>query len=513
MNGMAFAAINFTTTSVRVTLKQFNPADEQPEPVSIPGVQLPTNCGSSRCSMALVSNAATSTAVLLVPLHEGLALIEYSRANQTLQFATHHILTLPSEIVNSCQIITFLNITEFINQRQITDITGSLPHTMGICLSENGGTNTRLISITVDFMNISKSFLSVYRDNVFSISVASPNTVSNFQYTSNIAECWMDFAQSFTSYIHDRSKIGQFDWTGINSATDYTLRHLGTSQNFYCDNPRQLVRISDQILTIYCENSSAEIDVCNLGGSSVEVTNVHQADSEMGIPYYCSSEMSSFVAVNDTTVTYGNSSVSIVSRNLPLNESVYFGNCLKDGDKVLFFCTTTLGNTYLVNLSSQDLSEEEAVLLVETGVNSATFVQHQLYFDNNIVVYNNGSSSMAMVYNVSCQNHIATIEHQYQLSLVVPSEGQHPCTCRKLTSDTGTSTTSGTTSTSTTSDTGTTSTTSDTTTQSSNGDNTGEIGGIVAGAIIGGVIIISIITIINIIIAIVIYRRSRVKNR
>ena len=183
------------------------------------------------------------------------------------------------------------------------------------------------------------------------------------------------------------------------------------------------MRISDQILIIYCENSSAEIDVCNLGGSSVEVTNIHQADSEMGILYYCSSEMSSFVAVNGTTVTYGNSSVSIVSRNLPLNESVYFGNCLKDGDKVLFFCTTTLGNTYLVNLSSQDLSEEEAVLLVETGVNSATFVQHQLYFDNNIVVYNNRSSSM--VYNVSCQNFIATIDHQYQLSLVIPSEGKH----------------------------------------------------------------------------------------
>ena len=248
----------------------------------------------------------------------------------------------------------------------------------------------------------------------------------------------MDFAQSFTSYIHDRSKIGQFDLTGLDSATDYTLHHRdqGTSQNFYCDNPRQLVRISDQILIIYCENSSAEIDVCNLGGSSVEVTNVHQADSQTGIPYYCSSEMSSFVAVNGTTVTYGNSSqVSIVSRNLPLNassnEGVYFGNCLKDGDKVLFFCTTTLGNIYLVNLSSQDLSEEEAVLLVERGVNSATFVQHQLYFDNNIVIYNNGSSSM--VYNISCQNYIARIYHQYQLSLVIPSElGSIPLHMSKL---------------------------------------------------------------------------------
>ena len=216
MNGMAFAATSINTTTIKVTLKHFNPADQQPEPVLIPGVQLPTNCGSSgsRCNMTLVSNDMTSTTVLLVPLHQGLALIEYSHVNQTLQFAVHHILPLPSEIVNSCQITTLLDITEFINQRQITDITGSLPRIIGICLSENRAMNTKLINVTIDFMNTSNSFLSVYRNNVFSISVASPNTVSNFQYTSNIAECWMDFAQSFTSYVHDRSKIGQFDLTG-----------------------------------------------------------------------------------------------------------------------------------------------------------------------------------------------------------------------------------------------------------------------------------------------------------
>ena len=442
MNGMAFAATSINTTTIKVTFKHFNPADQQPEPVLIPGVQLPTNCGSSgsRCNMTLVSNDMTSTTVLLVPLHQGLALIEYSHVNQTLQFAVHHILPLPSEIVNSCQMTTLLDITEFINQRQITDITGSLPRIIGICLSENGAMNTKLINVTIDFMNTSNSFLSVYKSNVFSINIASPNTVSNFQYTSNIAECWMDFAQSFTSYVHDRSKIGQFDLTGEDGATDYTLRHQGTSRNFYCDNPRQLVRISDRILIIYCENGSAEIDVCNLGGSSVEVTNVHQT----GIPYYCSSEMSSFVTMNGTTVMYGNSSVSIVSHNLPQianNEGVYFGKCIADGDKVLFICTTTLGNTYLINLSSQDLNEEEAVLLVERGVNSTTFARHQLYFDDNIIVYNNGSSSM--VYNISCQNNIATIGHQYQLSLVIPSEGQHPCTCRKLTSDTVRTTTPG----------------------------------------------------------------------
>jgi hypothetical protein len=244
---------------------------------------------------------------------------------------------------------------------------------------------------------------------------------------------------------------------------------------------------------IYCENGSAEINVCNFGGFSVEVTNVREANGQMGIPYYCSSEMSSFVTVNGTTIMYGNSSVSIVSYNLPLianNEDVYFGKCIEDGDKVFFICTTTLGSTYLVNLSSQDLDEEEAILLMERGVNSATFVQHQLYFDDDIVVYNNGSSTM--LYNISCQNFITTVNHQYQLSLVVPSEGQHLCTCRKLTSDSGRTTT--------------------VTPSDSNNDNnnTGKTIGIVVGVIVAVIIIIISIAII---VPIAVLACKKVKNR
>lgn len=431
-NVLAFAAeevVSNNTFTVRVTLKDSSQADQPP--ALIPGARLPTNCGNhfSRCNLTLLANTTTATSVLLVPLHQGIAQIVYRHVNDTLQLEMHRILPLPSQVMNSCQVTTLLNITEFVDQRQITDIIGSLPHAIGICLGENGAMNARLISISVDFMNASKSFLSVYRSNVFSnIQVASLSTVSNFLFTSRIAECWLDIVRSVTNYIHDGSRIGQFDLTGVEGAYDYTLLREGTDQEFLCDNPRQFVRISDQILIIYCENGSAEINVCDLGGSTVEVTNIRETNNQ---PYYCSSDMSSFVSVNGRTIMYGNSSLSVVRRNFPLaeDEGVYFGDCILNSDEVLFISTTTRGSTYLFNLSRQDLDEEEAVLLLERGVNSAAFIQHKLYLDGTIILYNNGSSTL--LHNVSCRNSIATIDHQHHLSLVVPSERQHPCTCRR----------------------------------------------------------------------------------
>ena len=134
------------------------------------------------------------------------------------------------------------------------------------------------------------------------------------------------------------------------------------------------------------------------------------------------------MSVNGRTITYINSSLSLTGDD----EDVYFGHCVLKGDKVFFICTTTLGSTYLAvfDLSQQDLSEEKITLLMKTSVNNTLFVQHQLYYDENIAVYNNGSSTM--FYNISCQNSVATVDHQHQLSLVIPSDGQYLCTCRIL---------------------------------------------------------------------------------
>ena len=242
---------------------------------------------------------------------------------------------------------------------------------------------------------------------------------------------------SLTYYI-DTSRIGQFDVISVGDANEFTLLYQGN--NWECNNPRQLIRISDLMLIIYCEDSSAEINMCEFGGHSVEISKLHEASSETGIPYYCSSDTSSFVAVNNGTITYMyNSSFSVVSRNLSLvaDEDVYIGNCIQNGDEIFFVFTTTLDNVYLFNLSRDNINEEGAILLAGVN-NNASFIQHHLYYDNDIIVYNNGSYTV--LYNISCQNSVASIDHQHQLSLVIPSEGQHPCTCRRPSSATDTTT-------------------------------------------------------------------------
>ena len=421
------------TTAVRLTLKGFNSQSNQ-QSLQIPGAHLPTNCGShfSRCNMTLVTNHATASSVLVVPLQQGIALVEYSDVNRTLQ-GTYHILQLPSEVMNSCQVTTLLDITEFFNQRSIINIIRQpLPHVLGICLSEN---DIKLMNVTIDFEDVSSSSLSLYMSSAFNLRVTSP--LSNFLYTSDLPYCWRESVNSLTYYI-DTSRIGQFDVIGVGDADEFTLLYQGN--NWECNNPRQLIRISDLMLIIYCEDSSAEINMCDFGGHSVEISKLHEANSETGIPYYCSSDMSSFVAVNNGTITYMyNSSFSVVSRNLSLvaDEDVYIGNCIQNGDEILFVFTTTLDNVYLFNLSRDDINEEGAILLAGVN-NNASFIQHHLYYDNDIIIYNNGSYTV--LYNISCQNSVASIDHQHQLSLVVPSEGQHPCTCRRPSSATDTTT-------------------------------------------------------------------------
>lgn len=433
-DGIIFIAEEFmsgqNTTAVRVTLKHFsNQSNEQSLP--IPGVRLPTNCGRhfSRCNMTLVTNHTTASSILLVPLQQGIAQIEYSDINRTLQ-ETYHILRLPSEVINSCQVTTLLDITEFTNQRSIINIIGQpLPRVLGICLNENG---IKLINVTIDFENVLGSSLSLYMSSAFNPSVTSP--LSNFLYTSDLPYCWLENVNSLTYYV-DTTRIGLFDVTGIGDVDDFTLLYQGANQE--CNNPRQLIRISDLMLVIYCEDSSAEINMCNFGAHSVEISKLYEANSETGIPYYCSSDMYSFVMVNNRTITY-NSSFSVVSRNLSLaaDEDVYIGNCIQNGDEVFFVFTTTLGSVYLFNLTRQDISEEEVIL---GGVNNnVSFIQHHLYYNNDIVVYNNGSATI--LHNITCRDSIATINHQYQLSLVVPNEGQHPCTCRRPSSATDTTT-------------------------------------------------------------------------
>ena len=399
--------------------------------VMIDGEHLPTTCGEhySRCNMTLVTNLATSTSVLLVPIQRGIAQIELQHVNQTFKLnQEYHVLF---QDINSCQITTLLDLAEFIDRRDIINSGTPIPRIVGLCLNENGVMNVRLMSITIDFMNISRSSVSVYADHIH-VRLTSLETISNFIYFSDLPDCWLEQLNSQTYYF-ERSKIGLFDVTGVGDAEEYISYQEGTNQEFLCLHPRQLIRVSDMVLIIYCEDGSAEINMCGFSGNSVYV-KLHEAND--GIPYYCSSDMNSFVTVINKTIIF-NSSLSVVSRNLPLtaDEDVYFGTCIQNSDNVFFVFTSTLGNTYLFNLSSQDLSEGEAILFMERGVNNASFVQHQVpqyYSKNNIIVFNNGSSTV--LYNTSCQTPIATINHQHHLSLVVPDEGQHPCICHKRSS-------------------------------------------------------------------------------
>ena len=396
------------------------------------GERLPSTCGDhfTKCNLTFVTDPSSSTSVLLVPLRRGVALIEYKlRENQTLCLSSHKVLKLPSQI-NNCQITTLLDLTNF-DTSNLVLFGRSIPPIVGLCLNNSGAVDVQPMSISIDFTNISSSSLLPFVDDVL-VRLASEGVISNFVFLLDLPQCLFDYFSSLTYYF-EGSQVGLFDVAAdeqIDRVEKYTLFYEGTNREFICSDPRQLVRISDNVLIVYCKEGSAQLDICRFTISSVEDVKIHEVSD--GVPYYCSDDMTSFVTVNGKIVTYNyNSSFSVINRTLPLvtGEEVYIGNCIESGNSeygsVYFALTTTQGNKYLVDLR-EDLGENKAaVILEERDINSPSFVPHHVY-DDQIVVYNNKSTTV--FFNTSCQNPV-TIDHRYHLSLVVPGEGVYPCTC------------------------------------------------------------------------------------
>lgn len=236
------------------------------------------------------------------------------------------------------------------------------------------------------------------------------------------------------TYYFDRCLLGLFDVTSqeYTGAEEYTMYYEGTSQEFICLVPRQLVRISKEKLVVYCEDMSAEVDTCYFTRRSVENVKYYKA-TDGGVPYYCSNDGSSFVSVTVSgEELILNSTISMIRKptivNLLPNESVYFGDCIKNGDEMYFVFTSNFDNTYLIDL------QKEHTTMLNGNDHTSAFVRHQVYNDSKLILYNNGSSTV--LYNASCQTnpYVIVIDHPYHLSLHIISEDRlhYPCTCPPL---------------------------------------------------------------------------------
>ena len=110
--------------------------------------------------------------------------------------------------------------------------------------------------------------------------------------------------------------------------------------------------------------------------------------------------------------------------NLLPNESVHFGDCIMNGDKVYFVFTSNFGNTYFVDL------QQEHTTVLNSSSHTSAFVQHQVHKDSKLILFSNGSSTV--LYNASCQTdspYVIIIDHPYHLSLHLSEDRLHPCTC------------------------------------------------------------------------------------
>ena len=380
--------------------------DSIQQSLTLPDDYLPSICGPhfSHCNMILVNDSATLHSILVVPVRRGVALIPYVVIKGTVQLELYHILELSSAQIGNtmCQITTLYDFSDSATRNVI-----------GLCLNE---VSIRRINITIDFNSLSQSFLSRYIYDV-PITLHSPRNLSNFvAITNSFPLCWEGLLNSL-AYYFDRSSFGLFNVISEGSdPEEYTL-YYGNGDVFICSMPHQLVRVSEQNLIIYCENVTAQIDMCEFSGSSVYNVKFYN-ESSGGIPYYCSSDMSSYIMVSDKTVTFN----STINRTIPLmsNESIYSGDCIRNGDNVLFAITTTIGNIYLL-----DLQKEDGVLLKVR--NQPIFAQHQVYNEN--ILYTNGSSTI--LYDTSCLSdpHRIIIDHPYHLALHMLGEGIQPCFC------------------------------------------------------------------------------------
>ena len=395
--------------------------------VTLPDQHLPSVCGPqfSHCNMILINDPTMSTqqSVLAFSVVGGVALILHDMINGTLQFVSYHILELSSAQIgdSGCEITTLIDFSDSAAVR-------NPPSAIGLCLNE---VNIRKVNILIDFNNLSRSSLS---RSIYDIPISlhsAPRNLSNFvSITNNLPLCWDGLLNSLIYYF-EQSNFGLFDAIGQDNELDTYTLYYDDGEIFVCLLPRQLVRISQQNLIMYCDNVTAEIDMCEFSGSSVRNVRFYNESSD-GVPYYCSPDMSTYVTVSGKTVTFN----STVNRTLPLmpNESVYFGNCIQNGDNVLFTFTTTINNFYVL-----DLQQEDAVLL---KVESRTILaQYQVYNEN--ILYTNGSSTM--FYNTSCRNepHRIIIDHPYHLALHTLGEGLQSCSCPQQVADPTTNTESG----------------------------------------------------------------------
>lgn len=428
--------------AVKVSLKESIP-DAVQQTVILHGERLPSTCGGhfSRCNIIFVTNpiqSSSNVSVLLVPLRRGVAQIVYTVdiENGTLQMISYNVLELPHQI-SACQITALFDLTKLTTPPIHFIHTGSfIPQAVALCLSEIDPVDVRLINVSIDFNNVSRSSLSPLTNQVFA-RLSSPEVVSNFVFLSDLPRCLSEHFNSLMYYF-ENSHVGLFDVVSedLSPAEQYTLFYDGTRREFICSSPRQLVRVSDKVLVIYCNDSSAEVDMCLFTSSTVQNTNIHKLAD--GIPYFCSEDMKTFVTLSGKMVSF-NSSLSVVNHSLPLvaNEDVYIGNCIrgKDGDvdTLFFVATSSLGNTYIVSLGEDDREYERTIVLEERSVDdSLSFVQHQIY-ERDLIVFNNGSYTILL--NASCHNP-TTIDHKHHLSLVIPATGHYPCTCPIRASDT-----------------------------------------------------------------------------
>ena len=398
---------------VRVTHKNSLPESIQ-QSIPLSDERLPSVCGThfSHCNMILVDNSVLSHAtVLVVPVRRGVALISvlYDMVNGTLQLESYHVLELTSAQVGEtmCQITNLYDLSDA--------TTRDVPGVIGLCLNSE---EIRRISITIDFNNLSRSALSQFTYDM-PITLHPPGKLSNFvSITNNLPHCWEGILSTLTYYF-EQSNFGLFDVTSQEDYPEEYTVYYTDDQKYVCSAPRQLVRVSEQNLIMYCENLTAEIDMCEFSGASVRNVKFYN-ESNGGVPYYCSSDMATYVMVSGETVTFN----STINHTIPLisNESVYFGDCFTSGDRVFFALTTTIGNIYLL-----DLQQEDGVLLKVRSQPILNFAQHQVF--NESILYTNGSSTV--LYNASCQSdpHRIVIDHPYHLAVLSLDEGTQSCSC------------------------------------------------------------------------------------
>ena len=399
-----------------MTFKNSLPNSSQ-QSIALQNEHLPTLCGThySRCNMILLeSNPTISRSVVAFPIRKGVALISLDNVNGSLHLGLHHILQLlPSQFGDSgCQITTLVDLSDSANARR------NSPQVIGLCVNE---VNIQRANILIDFNNLSRSTVSPYATDLpvplYSYSVGN---LSNFvSITSNLPICWAEILNSVTCYF-DQSTLGLLDVSSEyeNAPEEYTVKS-GSNQRFVCSKPRQLARVSEQTLAMYCENVTAEIDMCQFMSNSVGAVRFHD-EFNGGVPYPCSPNVGSNVTVSGKTITFN----STLNRTIPLmsNESVFFGHCISIRDRVLFALTSTIGNVYLL-----DLLQNDGVLLKVITRSGTMFALHQVY--NESVLYANGSSTM--LYNTSCpeEPYRVTIDHPYHLALHTVGDRRQPCFC------------------------------------------------------------------------------------